>query len=65
MDTLAKLASLKDSDTLGVVPIEELEQPTIEEQAMALSVQEGENWMTPLIRYLRDAQLPDNKDEAR
>ncbi|XP_024026375.1 uncharacterized protein LOC112093026 [Morus notabilis] len=64
-DALAKLASSKDSDTLGVVPIEELEYPTIEEKAKALIVQTDENWMTPLIQYLMDAQLPSNKDEAR
>ncbi|XP_024033075.1 uncharacterized protein LOC112095387 [Morus notabilis] len=64
-DALAKLASSKDADTLGVVPIEELERPTIEERAEAFSVQEGENWMTPLIRYLMDAQLPNSKNEAR
>ncbi|XP_024024059.1 uncharacterized protein K02A2.6-like [Morus notabilis] len=64
-DALAKLASSKDADTLGVVPIEELERPTIEEHAKAFSVQEGENRMTPLIRYLMDAQMPNNKDEAR
>ncbi|XP_024026812.1 uncharacterized protein K02A2.6-like [Morus notabilis] len=50
---------------MGVVPIEELERPTIEEQAKALIVQVGGNWMTPLIQYLMDAHLPDNKDEAR
>ncbi|XP_024021745.1 protein NYNRIN-like [Morus notabilis] len=64
-DALAKLASSKDSGTLGVVPIKELERPTIEEKAKALIVQTDENWMTPLIQYLMDAQLPSNKDEAR
>ncbi|XP_024024252.1 uncharacterized protein LOC112092391 [Morus notabilis] len=64
-DALAKLASSRDSDTLGVVPIEELERPIIVEKAKALIVQIGENWMTPLIQYLMDAQLPNNKDEAR
>ncbi|XP_024018924.1 uncharacterized protein LOC112090880 [Morus notabilis] len=64
-DALAKLASSTDSDTLGVVPIEELERPTIEEKAKALIVQTDENWMTALIQYLIDAQLPSNKDEAR
>ncbi|XP_024030058.1 uncharacterized protein LOC112094132 [Morus notabilis] len=64
-DALSKLASSKDSDALGVVPIEELERPTIEEVAKALIVQTGENWMTPLIQYLMDAQLPNNRDEAR
>ncbi|XP_024018099.1 uncharacterized protein K02A2.6-like [Morus notabilis] len=64
-DALAKLASSKDADTLGVVPIEELERPTIEERAEAFSVPEGEDWITPLIRYLMDAQLPNSKNEAR
>ncbi|XP_024018842.1 uncharacterized protein LOC112090833 [Morus notabilis] len=64
-DTLAKLASSRESDTLDVVPIEELERPTIEEKVKALIVQAGENWMTPLIQYLMDAQLPNDKDEAR
>ncbi|XP_024030692.1 uncharacterized protein LOC112094323 [Morus notabilis] len=64
-DALAKLASSKDFDALGVVPIEELERPTIEEINKALIIQTGENWMTPLIQYLMDAQLPNNKDEAR
>ncbi|XP_024028364.1 uncharacterized protein LOC112093682 [Morus notabilis] len=64
-DALAKLASSRDSDTLGVVPIEELERPTIKEQAKVLIVQAYGNLMTPLIQYLMDAQLPDNKDEAR
>ncbi|XP_024028609.1 uncharacterized protein K02A2.6-like [Morus notabilis] len=39
VDALAKLASSRESDTLGVVPIEELEQPTIEEKVKALIVQ--------------------------
>ncbi|XP_024017454.1 uncharacterized protein LOC112090422 [Morus notabilis] len=64
-DALVKLASTRESDTLGVVPIEELERPTIEEKVKALIVQAGENWMTPLIQYLMDPQLPNNKDEAK
>ncbi|XP_024024878.1 uncharacterized protein LOC112092580 [Morus notabilis] len=48
-DALAKLASSKDSDVLGVVPIEELEQPTIDEKDEALTIQPDEGWMTPLI----------------
>ncbi|XP_010096980.2 uncharacterized protein LOC21407623 [Morus notabilis] len=62
---LRKLASSRESDTLGVIPIEELEQPTIEEKVKALIVQVSENWMTPLIHYLMDVQLPNDKDEAR
>ncbi|XP_024026071.1 uncharacterized protein K02A2.6-like [Morus notabilis] len=64
-DALTKLAFSRESDTLGVVPIEELERPTIEEKVKALIVRVGESWMTPLIQYLMDAQLPNDKDEAR
>ncbi|XP_024031883.1 uncharacterized protein LOC112094642 [Morus notabilis] len=38
-DALSKLASSKGSDALGVVPIEELERPTIEVVAKALIIQ--------------------------
>ena len=64
-DALAKLVSLRDSYTLVVIPIEEVERPAIEEKAKALIVQIGERWMTPLIQYLMNAKLPNNKDEAR
>ncbi|XP_024032213.1 uncharacterized protein LOC112094742 [Morus notabilis] len=62
---MAKLASSKDSDALRVVPIKELEQSTIEKIIETLIIQTGESWMTPLIQYLMDAKLPNNKYEAR
>ncbi|XP_024026218.1 uncharacterized protein LOC112092991 [Morus notabilis] len=65
VDALAKLASSKDSDALGVVPIEELERLTIEEVIETLIIHTGESWMMPLIQYLMDAKLPNNKYEAR
>ncbi|EXC25014.1 Retrovirus-related Pol polyprotein from transposon 412 [Morus notabilis] len=64
-DALAKLASLKDSDILRVVPIEEVERSTIDEKVKALTIQTVEDWMTPLIQYLADTKLLDNKKEAR
>ncbi|XP_024021322.1 uncharacterized protein LOC112091560 [Morus notabilis] len=64
-DALAKLASSRDSDILGIVPIEELERPTIEEKIEALTIQTNEGWMTPLIQYLTNEKLPSDKDEAR
>ncbi|XP_024023680.1 uncharacterized protein LOC112092255 [Morus notabilis] len=64
-DALAKLASSRESDTLGVIPIEELERPTIEEKVEALIVRIGESFIPPLIQYLMDAQLPNDKDKAR
>ncbi|XP_024023264.1 uncharacterized protein K02A2.6-like [Morus notabilis] len=64
-DTLAKLASSKDSDALGVIPIEELERPTIKKIIETLIIQTGESWMTPLVQYLMDAKLQNNKYDAR
>ncbi|XP_024019918.1 uncharacterized protein LOC112091182 [Morus notabilis] len=64
-DALAKLASSRDSEKLGIVPIEELEQPTIEEKIEALAIHTDENWMMSLIQYLTDAKLQNDKDEAR
>ena len=62
---MAKLASSKDSDLVGVVPIEEFEQPTIDGTSEVLTIQTVENWMTPLIQYLMSAELPNDWDEAR
>ncbi|XP_024027041.1 uncharacterized protein LOC112093216 [Morus notabilis] len=64
-DALAKLASLKDLDLVRVVPIEELERPTIDEAVEVLTIQAAGNWMTPLVRYLTNAELPNDRDEAR
>ncbi|XP_024018846.1 uncharacterized protein LOC112090267 [Morus notabilis] len=64
-DALAKLASSRDFDMLGIVPIEDLERPTIEEKIEALTIQTDEGWMTLLIQYLTNAKLPSDKDEAQ
>ncbi|XP_024020013.1 uncharacterized protein LOC112091213 [Morus notabilis] len=65
VDALAKLASSKDSDLVGVVPIEELEQSTIDEAVEVLTIQTAGNLMTPLVRCLMNAELPNDRDEAR
>ncbi|XP_024027145.1 uncharacterized protein LOC112093264 [Morus notabilis] len=64
-NALAKLASSRDFDILGIVPIEELERLTIEEKIEALTIQTDEGWMTPLIQYLTNVKLPNDKDDAR
>lgn len=38
VDALAKLASSKDSELLGVVPVEELEHPTIDKDVEMIMV---------------------------
>ncbi|XP_024023052.1 uncharacterized protein LOC112092086 [Morus notabilis] len=56
---------LKGFGLIGVVPIEELERPTIDEAVEVLTIQAAGNWMTPLVWYLMNAELPNDRDEAR
>ncbi|XP_030958282.1 uncharacterized protein LOC115980140 [Quercus lobata] len=60
-DTIAKEASadesLEKSDEVQYVP-------SIDAQEVQ-QVDNKENWMTPIISYLKDGQLPEEKDEAR
>ena len=60
-DTIAKEASadesLEKSDEVQYMPsidVQEVQQ-----------VDNRENWMTPIISYLKDGRLPEEKDEAR
>ena len=60
-DVLAKEASatepMDEFDEIQYVPsIDLLEVQQIEDR---------ENWMTPIVSYLKDGKLPDGKDEAR
>lgn len=66
VDALAKLVSSKDSKLLGAVLIKELGWPSIDNETdAALPIQEGENWMTSIIKYLLNADLPEDRVEAR
>ena len=60
-DVLAKEASANE-------PMDEFDEvqyiPNIDLPEV-LQVQNEENWMTPIISYLKDRSLPEGKDEAR
>ena len=62
VDTLAWLASTKDADQLKVVPIEVLDSPSIqiikEPQTVSCAMTK-DNWMTPIIQYLKVGVLPE------
>ena len=60
-DTLAKEAS-----TTG--PMDEFDEVQYVLSIDLLEVQQienRENWMTPIVSYLKDGKLPEGKDEAR
>ena len=66
-DAFARLASTKDADQLKVIPVETLDSPsiqTVESQTVNCATTK-DSWMTPLIQYLKDGVLPEDKKKAR
>nr|GEX65243.1 hypothetical protein [Tanacetum cinerariifolium] len=60
----ALIAGLRIAAQMGVL-VEVLKEKFIQEREMATVVEEeGPTWMTPIIEYLRDETLPDNRNEA-
>ncbi|XP_077248830.1 uncharacterized protein LOC143888334 [Tasmannia lanceolata] len=62
-DALSKMASEETHD-FGTVLTEILSLPSIDE-VQVLQIPPGPNWMDPIIRYLKDGILPEDKLEAR
>ena len=60
-DTLAKEASvtgaMDEFDEIQYVP--SIDLPEVQQ------IGNEENWMTPIVSYLKDKRLPEGKDEAR
>ena len=62
------MASTKDTELLEVIPVEFLNELTIQptEQPLTINcVTTTDNWMTPIVQYLKDSQLPEDKNKAR
>ena len=61
VDTLAKEASATGAidkfDEVQYVP--SIDLPEVQQ------IENRENWMTPIVSYLKDRKLPEGKDEAR
>ena len=55
-DTLAKLATSGETETLGLVPVEFLEKPSIEEVRTEVEMIDARpTWMTPILISLRES----------
>ncbi|XP_077251726.1 uncharacterized protein LOC143890940 [Tasmannia lanceolata] len=62
-DALSKMASEETHD-FGTVLTEILSHPSMDE-IQVLEIPPAPNWMDPIMRYLRDGILPEDKLEAR
>ena len=65
-DALANLSSAVEAGNKRTVEVKTLEKPSIELQPLrqVMCVDLGLSWMDPIIAYLRDDQLPEDKNEA-
>ena len=63
-DFLARLASLDDYNTSFELCKEIRGQPSIEGEQV-IKIKEQDEWMTPIVRYLKEEWLPEDKTEAR
>nr|GEZ92651.1 reverse transcriptase domain-containing protein [Tanacetum cinerariifolium] len=62
---LSKIASTSFAHLSKPVLVEALKENSIQEKEVATMVEEdGPTWMTPIIEYLKDRTLPDDRTEA-
>jgi ribonuclease HI len=65
-DILAKLAMALEMDKQRTVCIETLDQPSIQNQEVSVcSISCRPSWMDPILSYLKDNKLPEDKKEAK
>ncbi|GJW71016.1 reverse transcriptase domain-containing protein [Tanacetum coccineum] len=64
-DALSKIASTSFAQLSKLVLVEIIKEKSIKEKEVTTVVKEdGPTWMTPIIEYLKDGTLPDDKKEA-
>ncbi|KAL6273710.1 hypothetical protein ACE6H2_024402 [Prunus campanulata] len=66
-DALASLGSALDTQFRRSIPVEHLDQPSIEEaeQPNLMQIDEDSSWQDPIIDYLVNENLPKDKSEAK
>ena len=58
---------MKDADQLKVIPVETLDSPsiqTVKSQTVNCATTK-DSWMTPVIQYLKDGVLPEDRKKAK
>ncbi|GKB17398.1 reverse transcriptase domain-containing protein, partial [Tanacetum coccineum] len=64
-DALSKIASTSFAHLPKQVLVKVLKEKSIQEKEVATVIkEEGPTWMTPIVEYLKDGTLPDDKKEA-
>ncbi|XP_074346342.1 uncharacterized protein LOC141685117 [Apium graveolens] len=65
-DALEKMGSQQEAVLLGSIPLEIQEIPSIPEiEIMQVDEAPKETWMTPILAYVREGTLPEDKFKAR
>ncbi|KAL5554521.1 hypothetical protein UlMin_041922 [Ulmus minor] len=64
-DALARLATGLEDSLLKTVPLEILDEPSIDKHQQVDAISDKPTWMDQIIAYLRDGTLPQDKFEAR
>ena len=64
LDFLARLASSDNYNVTSELCVEIRGQPSTEGEQV-LKIKEQDEWMTPIVRYLKEEWLPEDKTEAR
>ncbi|XP_074342688.1 uncharacterized protein LOC141680330 [Apium graveolens] len=65
-DELAKLGSHREATLLGVVPLDIQRQPSVPEHEVgSIGSELGPTWMIPILTYIKEGSLLDEKNEAR
>ncbi|KAL5574153.1 hypothetical protein UlMin_023750 [Ulmus minor] len=64
-DALARLATGLEDSLLKTVPLEILDEPSIDKCQQVDAISDKPTWMDPIMAYLRDGTLPQDKFEAR
>ena len=64
-DALARLATAPNVEFLGAIPVEFLAAPSADQQAEVLAIDAPQgSWMNPIVAYLKDGELLEDKLEA-